>query len=140
MKYGVCVFSVFLILSCKQTKSTSSVELPLDIYFQYFNAHDWEKMAAMYDSVSLFKDPAFGPGTHQMTRQDIVKKYQELAQFIPDVRDSVISKHQSGDYVTIEFISKGTQPDGKPFELPICTIMKWKDGRIVEDFTYYDNF
>jgi len=140
MKYLLGVGMLGAMLSCQPKEATRSIELPVDTYFQYFNAHDWESMAAMYDSVSLFKDPAFGPGTHTMTRPDIIKKYQELAQIIPDVRDSVISKHQAGEYLTVEFISKGTQPDGKPFELPICTIMKWKDGKIVEDFTYYYNF
>ena len=140
MKNHLGISLVLMVVSCQPKESNHDSELSIDAYFERFNAHDWENMADMYDTVSLFKDPAFGPGTHAMTRLDIVQKYQELAQIIPDVRDSVVSQHQAGEYVTIEFISKGTQPDGKPFELPNCTIMKWKDGKIVEDFTYYDNF
>ena len=59
---------------------------------------------------------------------------------IPDVHDKVINIHEAGKFVTIEFISSGTAPDGKKFELPICTIMKIENGKIAEDFTYYDNF
>jgi ketosteroid isomerase-like protein len=42
-------------------------------------------------------------------------------------------------HITVEFISKGTGPDGKAFELPICTVLTVEDGKIAKDFTYYDN-
>jgi ketosteroid isomerase-like protein len=55
-------------------------------------------------------------------------------------RDSVTAMYPSGDkHVTVEFISKGTAPDGTVFELPICTILTIENGFITKDFTYYDN-
>ncbi len=117
------------------------VEAFIQTYFDHFNAHDWESMAALYSQEALFKSPALGVGTHARSRQDIIQEYTELSQMIPDVRDSVINVHQAGSqHIVVEFISTGTDPSGEKFVLPICTIFKIEDGLITEDFTYYDNF
>ncbi|HMS70867.1 MAG TPA: nuclear transport factor 2 family protein [Saprospiraceae bacterium] len=107
--------------------------------FEYSNQHDWEKMASMYADSTTFKDPSFGNGMVVQTRAEIIKKYSELAQMIPDVKDEIKSIYHAGDHVIVEFISKGTEPDKEPFELPICTIFKIEKGKFTQDFTYYDN-
>ena len=71
----------------------------------------------------------------------IVKKYTELAELFPDVKDKIVQIYPSGDkHIIVEFISSGTAPDGLKFELPICTIFTIEKGFITKDFTYYDNF
>lgn len=110
-------------------------------YFAHFNAHDWGKMAEMYSENAVFKDPSFGTGTVSQSKEEIVAKYTELSSVFPDLHDQVIQLYPSGDkHVIAEFISTGTAPDDSKFELPICTIFTIEDGKITQDFTYYDNF
>jgi ketosteroid isomerase-like protein len=69
-----------------------------------------------------------------------VQKYSEMQKMMPDIRDSIVAVYPSGEKnVVIEFISTGTGPDGKPFALPICSILTIENGFITRDFTYYDN-
>ncbi len=110
-------------------------------YYDTFNRHEWEKLAAMYAPTAEFKDPSLGPGIVPQTREEFVKKYTGLAQTFPDVRDSVLAVYPSGEkHVVVEFVSTGTGPDGSKFTLPICTIFELENGLITKDFTYYDNF
>lgn len=129
--------------SNQQTTETTGVsnEKLVKQYFEYFNKHDWQQMAAMYSDTAEFKDPSLGEGIVGQTHAQIIKKYGELQQMIPDVRDSIITIYPSGDKHTIvEFISTGTAPDKSKFTLPICTIFTIDNGKITQDFTYYDNF
>ena len=112
----------------------------IEKYFQHFNNHDWQKMADMYIDEPEIKDPAYGLKNIKMTKADIVKKYNELNQMIPDVHDKIIKMYHSGDNIIVEFESSGTAPDGSKFVLPICTIFEIMNGKITKDFTYYDNF
>lgn len=109
-------------------------------YYQYFNNHEWDKMAAMYTDTAEMKDPSLGIAMVRQTRAEIEKKYRELHTMFPDVHDEIKAIYHAGDQVVVEFVSTGTAPDQSKFELPICTIFTIKDGKISSDFTYYDNF
>jgi ketosteroid isomerase-like protein len=107
--------------------------------FAHFNSHNWQAMANMYSDTALFKDPSLGTGIVKQTRQQTVEKYAELNKMFADIKDSVVQVYPSGEkYITVEFISKGTAPDGTVFELPICTVLTIEKGLITKDFTYYD--
>lgn len=112
----------------------------IEQYFKQFNNHEWQKMADMYIDQPEMKDPSYGIKNIYLTKADILKKYSELNQMIPDVHDHVINMYHSGNNVIVEFESSGTAPDGSKFKLPICTIFEIKNGKITKDFTYYDNF
>jgi len=144
--------TIFLLTACKNetAKEQPFVTVPdvtknnqenvVRLMFERFNRHDWEGMAALYTDTAEFKDPSFGKGIVKQTRVETVKKYKELNALFTNFRDSVIGVYPSGDkYVTVEFISKGTAPDGTLFELPICSILTVENGFISKDFTYYDN-
>jgi len=144
--------TIFLLTACKNetAKEQPFVTVPdvtknnqenvVRLMFERFNRHDWEGMAALYTDTAEFKDPSFGKGIVKQTRAETVKKYKELNALFTNFRDSVIGVYPSGDkYVTVEFISKGTAPDGTLFELPICSILTVENGFISKDFTYYDN-
>ncbi len=144
--------AIFLLTACKNetAKEQPFVTVPdvtknnqenvVRLMFERFNRHDWEGMAALYTDTAEFKDPSFGKGIVKQTRAETVKKYKELNALFTNFRDSVIGVYPSGDkYVTVEFISKGTAPDGTLFELPICSILTVENGFISKDFTYYDN-
>ena len=107
--------------------------------YKYFNEHDWAKMAELYADPADFKDPSFGQGIVQQTRQQIVGKYKEMEEMSKDIRDEVIQVYPSGDkHVIVEFVSSGTAPNGEKWSLPICTIFTIENGQITKDFTYYD--
>ncbi len=110
-------------------------------YFAYFNKHDWQSMATMYSKIADFKDPSLGDGIVKQTREQIVKKYSELHAVFSDIHDEIIQTYPSGNnHIIVEFISRGTAPDGSKFELPICTIFTIENGLITKDFSYFDNF
>lgn len=145
MKNLVFIFSFLIFVSCNsQEKANVSInpnEALIKQYYVYFNQHDWNKMANMYTATADFKDPSLGKGIVKQTREQTIKKYSELNQTFPDLKDSITNIYASGDkHIVVEFISKGTAPDKSTFTLPICTIFTIENGLISKDFTYYDNF
>jgi len=143
-----CLLTSLLILSLfscnnqsKQNMETSNNESVVKQYFEHFNNHEWSKMANMYTETAEFKDPSLGQGIVKQSREQVIKKYSELSQGFPDVKDEIVSLYPSGDKnIIVEFVSRGTAPDNSKFELPICTIFTIENGMITKDFTYYDNF
>lgn len=110
-------------------------------YFEYFNSHEWVRMANMYAEVSEFKDPSLGQGIVKQTRQQIIDKYSSLNEVFPDIKDEVVQIYPSGDkHIVVEFVSSGTAPDDSRFELPVCVIFTIENGLITKDFSYFDNF
>ncbi len=98
-------------------------------------------MSEMYTETADFKDPSLGNGVVKQTREETIKKYSELNLAFPDLNDAIVQIYPSGnEHIVVEFISTGTAPDGSKFELPICTIFTIKNGKIVKDFSYFDNF
>jgi ketosteroid isomerase-like protein len=95
----------------------------------------------MYADIAEFKDPTLESGIVRQSHQQIIDKYSALSKTFPDVRDRIVQTYLSGDqHVVVEFISTGTGPDGAAFELQICTIFTIVNGKITQDFTYFDNF
>jgi ketosteroid isomerase-like protein len=144
MKKFILLFAI-LFISCNQQKpktmETSANEKLVKQYFEYFNKHDWSKMANMYVENAEFKDPSLGEGIVKQTKQQIIDKYSELNSIFPDLHDKIVQIYPSGEkHVIVEFVSSGTAPDNSKFELPICTIFTIEDGLITKDFTYFDNF
>ena len=110
-------------------------------FFDHFNNHDWAKMAEMYTETAEFKDPSLGKGIVKQTRAQVVKKYSDLHQAFPNLKDDVVRVYPSdSNHMVVEFISRGTGLDNSSFELPICTIFTIENGLITKDFTYFDNF
>lgn len=134
----------FLLFSCnKGSENRSKIngnEKLIKNYFELFNKHQWEDLSNLYIENAEFKDPSLGTGIIKQTKKDFVKKYSELNQLFPDVKDKIIKIYPSGEKsIIVEFISTGTGPDNSQFELPICTIFTIENGKITKDFTYYDN-
>jgi ketosteroid isomerase-like protein len=110
-------------------------------YFEHFNNHDWSKMANMYVETAEFKDPTLGKGIMKQTREQVAKKYSDLHQVFPNIKDDIVHLYPSGNnHIVVEFISRGTAADNSTFELPICTIFMIENGLITKDFSYFDNF
>lgn len=145
-KISALLIVVFLIISCNNQNEpknidTSKNEKIVKQYFEYFNSHNWKKMAEMYTETADFKDPSLGKGIVKQTRKQTEDKYAELNEIFPDLHDKVIQIYSSGEnHIIVEFISTGTAPDNSKLELPICTIFTIEKGLITKDFTYFDNF
>ncbi|RDC58692.1 hypothetical protein AHMF7616_05223 [Adhaeribacter pallidiroseus] len=145
MKKSLIILVILVVLnSCNNQIQLTMDTKNMDVvkqYFEHFNNHDWEKMAEMYSETTAFKDPSLGQGIVKQTREQIAQKYSELNEAFPDLKDDVIQVYPSGEnHIIVEFVSSGTAPDDSKLELPICTIFTIENGKIVKDFTYYDNF
>ncbi|MEG0851726.1 hypothetical protein B0A81_08545 [Flavobacterium plurextorum] len=147
MKKGITILAaIFVLASCNnqnqsKTMDTTKNEKVVKQYFEYFNSHNWKKMAEMYTETADFKDPSLGQGIVKQTRKQIEEKYAGLNEVFPDLKDSIVQIYPSGEkHIIVEFISSGTAPDNSKFELPICTIFTIENGMITKDFTYFDNF
>lgn len=143
-KISLLLFALFALNSCNQTdnkmNSTANEKL-VSQYFEHFNKHEWTKLSEMYVENAEFKDPSLGLGITKQTRQQFVKKYGELQNIFPNLKDRVLQVYPSGEKnIIVEFVSTGTAEDESEFELPICTIFTIENGKITKDFTYYDNF
>lgn len=140
----IFILSLLFFACNKQTNETVSSaenEKLVKQYFDYFNQHEWTKMANMYAENADFKDPTLGQGIVKQTRQQIIEKYATLNGVFPDLTDKVVQMYVAGkNTVVVEFVSSGTAPDKSKFELPICTIFTIENGLITKDFTYFDNF
>ncbi|WP_206734742.1 nuclear transport factor 2 family protein [Flavobacterium sp. YO64] len=147
MKNGIIILAIiFVLASCNnqnQSKpmDTTQNEKVVKQYFEYFNSHNWKKMAEMYTETADFKDPSLGQGIVKQTRKQIQEKYAALNEVFPDLKDNIVQIYPSGEkHIIVEFVSTGTAPDNSKFELPICTIFTIENGMITKDFTYFDNF
>jgi len=143
IKFMSVVFFCSIIVACSNCDSKDNPENQqlIQQYFKLFNEHKWPELSEMYAENAEFKDPSFGTKTIKQTKKDFVKKYAELNQIFPDLKDKVINIYPSGDKnIIVEFVSTGTAPDQSKFELPICTVFTIENGKITKDFTYYDNF
>lgn len=149
MKYLLILFTALSYMACNGVVSVKTNTTPptdstaikqAKLLFQKFNQHDWAGMAALYADTALFKDPSLGIGIVPQSRQQTTTKYAELQKTVANIKDSVVAIYPSGsNTVVVEFISKGTAPDGSRFELPIITVLTIENGLITKDFTYYDN-
>ncbi len=142
MKNVIAIFVIVFVLNGCSTKQRGNTnEKLVKQYFEYFNKHDWNKMAGMYADTADFKDPTLGTGIVKQTRKQTIEKYTELNKIFPDIKDEIILIYPSGEqHIIVEFKSSGKAADNSTFELPICTIFTIENGLITKDFTYFDNF
>lgn len=145
MRIFYLILLLFLV-ACSKNNNNNSKKVEHNILivhqlFDYFNKHEWQKMADLYIDTAMFKDPSLGPGIVNQSKAEIIKKYTELESIFPNIQDEVVEIYPSGEnHVIVEFVSSGTALDGSEFELPICTIFTFENGKIIKDFNYYDDF
>jgi ketosteroid isomerase-like protein len=145
MKTLLALMMMVTLVACTKVNEKQTIVLGSERivrqYFEYFNNHEWAKMASMYADTAEFKDPSLGKGIIRQTRQQTIDKYSALCKIFPNLHDRVVQIYPSNDkYIIVEFVSTGTSADGVTFELPICTIFVVENGQITKDFTYFDNF
>ncbi|HMP94965.1 MAG TPA: nuclear transport factor 2 family protein, partial [Phnomibacter sp.] len=78
-KLAAACLGLMLLHACRQPPPATSAGLQnqqlVMQYFEHFNNHAWDKMAAMYADTASFKDPALGNDLVRQTRAEIAAKY-----------------------------------------------------------------
>ncbi|HPM30489.1 MAG TPA: nuclear transport factor 2 family protein [Chryseolinea sp.] len=138
---------VMVMLSCSPSETKDTIAVPdkdndkvvlAQKMFDAFNQHRWDVMANYYSDSALFLDPAFGKTYLKQSRSQTVDKYARFQSVFPDIKDEIVAMYPSDDKVIVEFVSRGTLISGVKLELPIVTVLTYKDSLIVKDATYYD--
>lgn len=132
----VIVFA--LTACCREPENTSRHQVLATAMLEAFNRHDWKKMAGFYADDADFLDPSLGKSYVKQSRADVAAKYAEMQKIFPDIRDDITDIYVAGETVIVQFTSRGTAVDGTYFELPIVSVLSFRDGLIVRDATYYD--
>lgn len=118
---------------------SSPNKITVDKLFEAFNKHDWNAYADFYSENAEFLDPSYGKEYVKQTHQQLVEKYKGFQEMSPDIKDEVGQVYVAGERVIVEFVAEGTAPDGTKWKLPICSVLTFKDGKIIRDATYFDN-
>lgn len=102
-----------------------------------FNRHDWAAMTACYRDTALFLDPTYGPEYVPKTHPQLVARYAELQNHVPNVRSTIKDIYADGDKVIVETVFSGTQQSGT-FTLPAALVLTIKNNKIVREAMYYN--
>ncbi|WP_053977235.1 ester cyclase [Mangrovimonas xylaniphaga] len=119
--------------------------------FEYFTNQEWDKFSHSHtdDIVVYNADGSTTKGLYSSHIDDL----KPMFIFAPDTK---IEKHPvrfgSGDWTAVIGELKGTfsepmpigdgktiPPTGKKFKLRMATIGHWKDGKMIEEYLFYDN-
>ncbi len=118
--------------------------------FDVFSHQKWDLLNVSHsDDITVY-----WPDGHQT--KGIAKHIEDLKAmfvFAPDTRvEAHPVKFGSGDWTCVTGIFAGTftrpmpvdngktiPPTGKAFKLPMCTVAHWKDGKMIEEYLFWDN-
>lgn len=108
--------------------------------FEAFNDHDLEGIVALYDPEAKYVTPSFPEPRYGL---EVVRAtYKDHFDNIPGVHDQITRIVAEGDEAAVEFTATWDQPsEDDPAargSLKIAAFLKFRDGLIVEDITYYD--
>lgn len=141
-----------------QTAATSTVDGQVaqnvatfdDLDFNVFSNQKWDELSRSHHEDIL----VHWPDGH--TTKGIEKHIEDLKAMFVYAPDTRIKEHPikfgSGQWTAVTGIMEGTftrpmtapdgktiQPTGKAFRLPMCTIGRWENGVMVEEYLYWDN-
>jgi hypothetical protein len=163
-----CVITVFLILiGCKRTSETTTATTETvpsvedeqvakniatfdDLDFNVFSNQKWDELSRSHSKDII----VHWPDGHQT--RGIEKHIEDLkAMFVyaPDTRIKVHPvKFGSGEWTSVIGEMEGTftrpmpigdgktvPPTGKAFKLPMCTVGRWENGVMAEEYLFWDN-
>lgn len=100
--------------------------------FETFNRHDAVGLAKLYAADARLTSPDFCSPRGQ---RDVERTYAALFAAYPDIRDEVQEMVVEGDIVAVRFVA--TSKAGK-LNLPIQTMLRVREGRIVSDDSLFD--
>jgi hypothetical protein len=118
--------------------------------FVVFTQQQWERLHESHSKDIIVHWPD-GHQTDGIERH--ITDLKAMFVYAPDTR---ITAHPvkigSGEWTSVIGVFEGTftkpmpigdgkfiQPTGKAFNLPMCTVGRWKDGVMIEEFLFWDN-
>ena len=119
--------------------------------FVFYNGQQWDQLAQSHDpGVQVY----YPDGTMSLGLfPNHIDQLKPLFAMAPDTKivnhrvsfgsqdwTAVIGEIQGTftDTLTTPF-GKVIQPTGKPFKLMMCTVAHWKDGKIIDEYLFWDN-
>lgn len=138
------LLSSLLIIACGNSNKKI-----VEHHFNALNRHDIKMLVQDYDPKVQVTSSGWD-GIHIGTREmklDYGRHFHET----PDLKYDIENVYFSGDsVVTVEYTTSGTVTDvdkntplsivGKKYVLNNCTIFTFRDGRVVKENTYFDQF
>lgn len=113
---------------------TPSAQAVVRAMFEAFNRHDAAAMAKLYaDDARLTSSDFCAP----RGKADVVRTYDELFKAHPGVRDDIDTMIVSRDRVSVRFTARDAG-GRQPLELKMMTMLRVRDGLIIEDDTMFD--
>lgn len=121
-----------------------------DLDFRVYSGQKWDEFAHSHAADIIVHYP---DGTTTTGLDAHLEKIKPQFTFAPDSR---IEAHPirlaDGDFTAVEGVMAGTftkpmtladgtviQPTGKAFRLSAVTLARWKDGKMTEEWLYWDN-
>ena len=119
--------------------------------FQFYSNQKWDSFAISHDAniKVYYPDGAITSGLYPQH----IDMLTPMFAFAPDTKiTSHPVKFGTGDWTTVIGEMEGTfskpmpigngktiPPTGKKFKLSMCTVGHWKDGKMIEEYLFWDN-
>ena len=107
--------------------------------FKGFNDHDWEKHVSYNSPNIIIRNPDSKMKPKTPSKEEQIKSYADLASWCPDIQDKIVSLNIVENKAIVEFEAYGNTVEGKPFNLPIITVLEFEEEMVIKETTYYDN-
>jgi ketosteroid isomerase-like protein len=105
--------------------------------FAAFNQHDVAAIEEIYSTTATLNSPDY---RNLVGNKPIAETYRKIFDSIPDAKDTIEQLESAGKHVYVQFVLSGhwNGLQDKPISVRIMAAYTVKDGRIVDDATYYD--
>lgn len=127
----------------------NETERTVRIFHESWDLRDPDRGAAVITDDCRFEDVARG---ELLSGPEGYKKdYNRWRKAFPDGECKVVNVMTQGDWAVVEFVNRGTHtgvletdagdfpPTGRRYEVRYCSVMRVKDGMVVEGRDYYDS-
>ncbi len=112
-------------------------------YLEAWNRRDWETFRGVLHPEYSYTG---GDGQTQKGPEAGLAVGQMFANAFTDGKIEVRKISVAGDIAVVEFIARGTHdgdlmgiaPTGRRMELPACTVLEFRDGKIIAEREYMD--
>jgi len=112
-------------------------DAPVRLKFAAFNRHDVDAIEHIYASDATLRSPDYPALTGNA---QIADTYRKIFDSIPDAQDNIETIESSPDHVYAQFVLTGHfhGAQDQPVHVRIISVYSVKNGRIIDDATYYD--
>jgi steroid delta-isomerase-like uncharacterized protein len=112
-------------------------------YLEGWNSRNWARWRELLHPTYSYTG---GDGQRQDGPEAALAVGQMFATAFPDGKLEIRSIHVVGDVAITEFTARGTHsgdlmgiaPTGRRMEMPVCTVLELRDGKILAEREYMD--